>query len=227
MHLSIVAFLSVLLAHSFAALPQPENQIVILPHDSGASSAIRDSLIANKIIHQVLDDFKPSWHIDVAYPKNHEQVLLGNSIPVSAVQSRPVFTFRNLNVLSSADSKDSIFTLILTDPDAKSRAKPKMSEMCHWIITNLTASAHDPSELTSLELGELVEYLPPGPPPKTGPHRYVFVLLKGKKASGLKAPAERPHWGYGKKRHGIRDWASENDLKVVGANFFFAQNEKQ
>ena len=66
----------------------------------------------------------------------------------------------------------------------------------------------------------------PAPPPKTGRHRYVFVLLHGD-ASSLKAPKERKTWGTGKPRHGVRQWAEEAGLKVVGANFFYAQDKDQ
>lgn len=78
-------------------------------------------------------------------------------------------------------------------------------------------------------MDELKSYLPPTPPPKTGKHRYVFVLLAGSKedAGELKAPKKRKHWGYKKVRHGVRDWAEEWGLEVVGANFFFAEDEKQ
>lgn len=64
----------------------------------------------------------------------------------------------------------------------------------------------------------------PAPPPKTGKHRYVFVLLHGD-VSSLKAPKERKTWGTGKPRHGVRQWAEEAGLKVVGANFFYAKNK--
>jgi phosphatidylethanolamine-binding protein (PEBP) family uncharacterized protein len=216
--------LTALLSCSLAAPAQSEHQIVILPHDvAGKTSlAIRDILKDNEIITQVLDDFEPSFSIEVTYPDHHHQVLLGNDISVEYLQQRPVFTFRSL---SDAQPGDSIYTLILTDPDATSREKPKKSEMCHWIVTNLTTPIQD-SDIAGVTPAELEEYYAPAPPPKTGPHRYVFVLLEGTSAK-LKAPKERPHWGYGKQRHGVRDWAKENDLKVVGANFFFAQNKKQ
>ena len=73
----------------------------------------------------------------------------------------------------------------------------------------------------------LESYYPPSPPKGTGVHRYVFVLLEGDVADSekLSAPTERKHWGYGKSRHGVRDWAAEYGLEVVGANFFYAQNE--
>ncbi|KAL8891720.1 MAG: hypothetical protein Q9215_001258 [Flavoplaca cf. flavocitrina] len=154
------------------------------------------------------------------------------------------------------------YTLALTDPDAISHANPTKAEMCHWIVTDFTFgdsrvlehSVHLPidfqtmaadlqfSELGSLDVvsadnkpTELMSYYPPAPPPKTGYHRYVFVLLVpkantesvGDATTGLKKPKERPHWGYGKVGKGVRDWADDNGLTPVAANFFYAKNKKQ
>ncbi|KAL8851401.1 MAG: hypothetical protein Q9221_003672 [Calogaya cf. arnoldii] len=152
------------------------------------------------------------------------------------------------------------YTLALTDPDATSHADPTMAEMCHWIVTGFTMdesssldhTVHLPvdfqtmaadmqfSELASLDVvagskpTELMSYYPPAPPPKTGYHRYVFVLLvpeadttDARNAGGLKKPKERPHWGYGKVGKGVRDWAEDNGLTPVAANFFYARNKKQ
>ena len=188
------------------------------------SSTIRDTLLANEVIGDVLDDFEPTYFLNLDFPKHHESVLLGNDIPVSAVQKRPVYTFHSLTI-DADTSKNSTFTLVLTDPDAKSRDNPKWSEMCHWILTNLTTPIPEPASLLKVE-GELKGYKPPGPPAKTGAHRYVFVLLEGD-SSDLTGPKERQHWGYRKNRHGVRQWAKQNNLTVVGANFFFAQNKKQ
>lgn len=210
---------------------------MIIENDYTFRDAIRDTLKSSQIIGDVLDDFNPEYYIDITYPKHHESVRLGNDIPVSFVAHRPVFTFQALSTaaLPAIETNNDTFTLILTDPDAKSRDDPKWSEMCHWIVTNLSMPLIAPSqnfgvfdldESLKKQSGELEEYLPPGPPPKTGPHRYVFVLLQGD-SSSLSAPEDRQHWGYGKVRHGVRDWAHQNDLTVVGANFFYAQNEKQ
>ena len=70
---------------------------------------------------------------------------------------------------------------------------------------------------------ELVEYLPPSPLPKTGDHRYVFVLLApgGESGTGeLKKPKDELHWGYGKVGKGVSEWADENGLTVVGENTY-------
>lgn len=42
-----------------------------------------------------------------------------------------------------------------------------------------------------------------------------------------KKPKERPHWGYGTVGKGMRDWAKDNGLTPVGANFFYAENKEQ
>ena len=81
-----------------------------------------------------------------------------------------------------------------------------------------------------LKIREIVSYRPPGPPPKTGKHRYVFLVLAPTNATTeplhLKAPAERQHWGYDG-YGGVREWAVENGLTVVGGNFIYAKNKKQ
>ena len=141
--------------------------------------------------------------------------------------------------------------------------------MCHWIVTGITLKSANASnglderraytfELSSSPevrstITELVEYLPPSPPPKTGYHRYVFVLLApegDRRPPNLKKPDDRPHWGYGEVGKGVKDWAADNRLVVigklytlttsecqhldkddfdvlVGANFFYAENKKQ
>lgn len=182
----------------------------------------------------VLDDFTPSISLHISYPSSHSDVSLGNDLSPSAVQSSPAFSISAFT-LSDTPSRtlkpDTTYTLALTDPDATSRADPKMGEMCHWIATNITLDS-SMAEIKNLvftpAFDELMPYVPPSPPPKTGYHRYVFVLLApsssaeaspntvGTAGLELKKPKERPHWGYGKVGKGVRDWAEDNDLFVVG-----------
>lgn len=228
MHLShhTLIFLVGLSQHILCINASATEQQVIARPGTEIASSVHDALKSSAIIPDVLDEFEPAYSLSIAYPKSHESVRLGNDIPVASVSSRPAFEFRAVSARGGTPgSSNKTFTLILTDPDAKSRDNPKWSEMCHWIVTNLTAPVTD--DVTFARQGELVEYLPPTPPPKTGKHRYVFVLLEGHEGQALSAPKDRKHWGYGKRRHGVRDWANENDLIVVGANFFYAEDEKQ
>jgi phosphatidylethanolamine-binding protein (PEBP) family uncharacterized protein len=89
----------------------------------------------------------------------------------------------HLNFLNT----DIQLTIALTDPDAPSRQNPKWSQMCHWIATDVRLSTSSDDELLPSNshrnkhhhrsLTEIMPYKPPGPPPKTGRHRYVFVAL--------------------------------------------------
>lgn len=70
-----------------------------------------------------------------------------------------------------------------------------------------------------------MEYKAPAPPEGTGRHRYVVVVMVAKNGTTegleLTVPKERRHWGYGGERNGVREWAKDNGLKVVGKSFCF------
>lgn len=140
---------------------------------------------------------------------------LGNTLSPDDLQSPPDLVMHPTEDTGPLPSSKKMgYALVLTDPDATSRADPKLSEFCHWIAANFTGVSSQFDVMAKAT--ELIEYTPPAPPPRTGKHRYVFVLLAGPEGTKLTKPTERPHWGYGKVRHGVRDWAEENGLVVVG-----------
>jgi phosphatidylethanolamine-binding protein (PEBP) family uncharacterized protein len=114
------------------------------------------------------------------------------------------------------------YTITMTDPDAPSRDNPEWSEMCHWIATGISMTSSSSSEIlhTTKKFKEIMKYKPPGPPAKTGKHRYVFLVFvpanSTTKKLHLSKPDDRQHWGTGKERHGVRNWAEENGLVAVG-----------
>ena len=187
-------------------------------------------------IYLVLDDFEPSFSLSVYYPLKHKSVSLGNEIKPEKVSSKPVFEIYASAAGATRTLKtNSTFTLALTDPDATSRSDPVKAQMCHWVATNIIVplSQRNPVEVVPDNaasmawdniddngIEEIMPYFPPAPPPKTGYHRYVFVLLAlandEDARRDLKKPTDRPHWGYGKVGAGVREWAEDNDLTVVG-----------
>ena len=115
----------------------------------------------------------------------------------------------------------------MSDPDAPSRDNPEWSEICHWIATDVSLTNPDnededdsPPSQHAKKLTDIMPYNPPGPPPKTGKHRYVFVALAPKNGSTdrllLRKPDGRQHWGFEHEREGLRLWAEEMGLGVVG-----------
>jgi hypothetical protein len=125
------------------------------------------------------------------------------------------------------------YVIALTDPDAPSRDRPKWAEFCHWLASGTLRPAlcdpKDPGPCAPVlaDLDEVVAYKPPAPPEKTGPHRYVFLALVPSNGTTdrlhLSKPSGRKHWGYDPKAEtskdktaGVREWAEENGLAVVG-----------
>lgn len=121
------------------------------------------------------------------------------------------------------------YVIALTDPDAPSRDKPKWSEFCHWIASGTLKPAlcdpKDPGPCAPVltDLDTVMSYKAPGPPEKTGPHRYVFLAFVPSNGTTdrlhLTKPSDRKHWGYDPKKgktKGVREWAEENGLAPVG-----------
>ncbi|KAK4099502.1 PEBP-like protein, partial [Parathielavia hyrcaniae] len=191
----------------------------------------------------VIDDFTPSLGLHATWP-SEQHALLGNTLQPSKLQHKPSIALHDMQAASTAANVT--YIIALTDPDAPSRSKPKWSEFCHWLasgtLQNNPPPPCDPKDpdpcapalLTDLD--EVVSYKPPAPPAKTGPHRYVFLVFVPSNGTTdrlhLSKPAGRKHWGYdvdvGKgETKGVREWAEENGLAPVGANFIYALNKKQ
>lgn len=222
----------------------------ILPYPNFHSKTHR--LRKAAIIPDIIDskDWKPQCYVVPIYKKDkkHEKyVTLGNTIKPKKTQKKP-----DVKIYCPGKEVTTGMTVVLTDPDAPSRKDPKWSEMCHW-IAGVPASKPEVDESEGLlfeveggkkpsskydivdcELLCLRSYesmntngridKPPGPPPKTGKHRYVFLLLEGDNTN-LTIPEDRKHWGFGKEGYGVKDWAKREGLEVVGANFFYAKNK--
>ncbi|KAI2616527.1 PEBP-like protein [Hypoxylon sp. NC1633] len=222
---------------------QHTEQIVIAPPESNLFDSdvyeVRHELKKAEIFPTVIDKFLPSFLLDVEWPSG-EQAELGNTVAVDKVQDEPTITARRGGSASSSSASGNLnldlgvtYTITITDPDAPSRENPEWSEFCHYIATGVSVSSSSDSAAVVRFSGltDIMPYKPPGPPAKTGKHRYVFLLFAPANGTTdplhLSKPDDRKHWGTGKERHGVRDWAKENGLEPVAANFVYAQNEEQ
>jgi len=86
------------------------------------TGAIRDELLVNSVINNLLNDSTLTNSLPLSYPSTHESVELGNDHLVESVSSRPIFEFHALAPPENGDRNKS-FTLISTDPGTKSRQK--------------------------------------------------------------------------------------------------------
>ncbi|CUM66303.1 uncharacterized protein PRCAT00003965001 [Priceomyces carsonii] len=201
------------------------------------SQSLDESYTKHKIVPDVVDKFDTQGLLTIVY-NDKNQVSLGNTLKVAGTQERPKiqFTVNSPNQEAELEvSEKDRFSLILTDPDAPSHSDHKWSEYAHWFVTDLplkqsTSDAESLSTILDYSKGrEILPYQGPAPPPKTGKHRYVFLLYKQDPSVKFEAPPDRPNWGTGVPSSGARDYikAHGGALKLLSANFFYAQNEVQ
>ncbi|USP76915.1 Carboxypeptidase Y inhibitor [Curvularia clavata] len=224
------------------AIALPVEQKPLLLNGPKNVQHVREQLRHAEIIPTVIDDFLPSLTLSIAW--EDAKAKLGNTVKPKHLQKQPTVV---LHDDTSPDGKYASsrmsYIITLTDPDAPSRDNPKWSEMCHWIASNASVTQDTFSILplpefglsehheSTEELTDIMPYKPPGPPPKTGKHRYVFLVFAPKNGTTEplypSKPQDRKHWGTGKEGGGVREWATENGLVPVAANFIYAENEKQ
>lgn len=203
------------------------------------SQSLDESYVKHKIVPDIIDKFETQGLLTIEYNEN-DKVALGNTLKVANTQHKPTIQF-TINSPNNNDEEfeilnDDKFTLILTDPDAPSNTDNKWSEYCHWIISDLSLNptkSENPESLSTIidfsKGNELLPYVGPGPPEKTGKHRYVFLLYKQDPNTKLITPPDRPNWGTGVAGSGVRDWIKKcgGSSKLLTVNFFYAQNEVQ
>ncbi|XP_058116753.1 protein D3-like [Anopheles ziemanni] len=136
--------------------------LVLLPSQvqlatSPASEAFeRNDLVADLV------DVAPEHTIQVKYPSKVE-VSLGNELTPTQVKDRPTVCWPT--------EPDTLYTLVMADPDAPSRSNPEMRSWKHWLVGNIPGKEVDQGEV-------LADYVGSGPPQGTGLHRYVFLVYK-------------------------------------------------
>lgn len=63
-------------------------------------------------------------------------------------------------------SDNELYTIIMLDPDAPNRRKPRPGAGLHWLIVNVPGTHVDQGDT-------LATYFGAGPPENSGPHRYL------------------------------------------------------
>lgn len=138
--------------------------------------------------------------------------LSGNTLTPTQVQDVP-----HVKWSTAGDAAGQLYTLVLTDPDAPSRAEPTYREWHHWLVGNIPG--------TDVRAGEtLSAYVGSGPPYGTGLHRYVFLVYR--QPGPLKFDETRLTNTSGDGRGGFRvsKFAEKYGLGVpVAGNFYEAE----
>ncbi|KAJ3501537.1 hypothetical protein NLJ89_g9291 [Agrocybe chaxingu] len=192
------------------------------------------ALKSEHIIPDVIPEsvkFSPSVLFSITWPLNGTEVVLGDKVERNLTLEEPQIKILPLLAPEGASNKgDEIsYTLVMTDPDAPSRADPKYGQWRHWIVTGVKLPAANAAETDGVYAfkthAATTPYFPPGPPPGSGFHRYVFLLFE-EPAEGISIPSNavehkaepptRRNWNAFK-------FADAYKLKLVGANYFLTK----
>jgi hypothetical protein len=96
-------------------------------------NAVTEDLKNNGIIPDVIPvdpPFHPKALLVVTFPTNQE-ALLGNTLTKTDTADEPTVMFTPVPDVTD----EATYTLVMTDPDAPSRANPKFREWRHWVVS--------------------------------------------------------------------------------------------
>ncbi|XP_022082074.1 protein D2-like [Acanthaster planci] len=116
---------------------------------------------AGGVVPDVIDVAPPST-AEVTWPSG-VKAEMGNVVTPTQVQNQPTVTW--------PAEEGVLYTVVMTDPDAPSRANPKFREWRHWLVINVPGNEIAGGSARS-------EYIGAGPPKDTGLHRYVILIYK-------------------------------------------------
>lgn len=126
----------------------------------GGGQNVQSAMEEHGVVPDVIDT-APADEAEVTY--GHLSVNFGNELTPRQAKDIPTVRW-------NADD-ESYYLLVMTDPDAPSRANPVRREFRHWLVGNIPGDKVDEGET-------LTEYVGSGPPKGTGLHRYVFLVYK-------------------------------------------------
>lgn len=188
-----------------------------------------EKLISNEIIQDCFPKISDptslalSGTLTVEYPHPNTTVEQGNKLSPKVTQDAPKVTYK-ANTAAPLNLEKT-YTLVMTDPDAPSRSDHKWSEYCHHVETGI--KFNDPQGGLISNGHEVIKHMGPGPPKNTGDHRYIWMLFEEVEKNQTFSPInDRINWGYNTPATGIERWATENNLKLLAMNFFFAENDE-
>ncbi|KAI6179777.1 hypothetical protein M3Y98_00647100 [Aphelenchoides besseyi] len=166
---------------------------------------VSDAFAKSQIQPDIID-IPPSVLLSVKYPENELEVQLANELQVSEVKSQPIVKWET--------EPNALYTLVKVDPDALSRENPIYRSWLHWLVVNVPGN-----QLTNGKV--IASYKGAGPPPKTGLHRYVFLVFK--QSDRIEDYDVKDG---DRKKFNLRQFINKNELesKPIAGAFYQAKN---
>ncbi|KAF5353389.1 hypothetical protein D9756_008063 [Leucocoprinus leucothites] len=148
-----------------------------------STKRVKDAFNKAHIPQDIGINFNPSALLEVAFPVRDSfpvVVHAGEHVPVNSTAGPPIFTLLSLPSISShSRPKHSEFVIIAIDPDAPSPQEPIFGPVRHFLGGDFSPLKLGPFGLeTPLLVNStpaISEFLQPGPPAGSDPHRYIFL----------------------------------------------------
>ncbi|XP_049851207.1 phosphatidylethanolamine-binding protein homolog F40A3.3-like [Schistocerca gregaria] len=141
-----------------------------------------EALKKHSVIPDVIGPSEPKHLLKVSY--GGTELSPGDTLTPTFVQNSPS--------LSWPSNQDTLYTMMIIDPDAPSRSNPKNAPWLHWLVVNIKGS--------DISTGNTVAfYVGSAPPEGSGLHRYIYLVYEQSKLIEGLDPLkidQRPRWNY-------------------------------
>ncbi|KRX39958.1 OV-16 antigen [Trichinella murrelli] len=158
------------------------------------------------IVPDVLDK-APTEKLEVLFP-GKPAVNLGDTFHTLDVRHAPKVSYPG--------KEGHYYSLIMIDPDNLSRENPCQAEWIQWMVLNIPYDAISAGMMSR----HLVGYMIPGPQPRTGLHRFVFLLFEHHMRK-LNQPSIKS-----RAKFKVREFMAKHKLSdPVAGNYFLSQHD--
>ena len=171
-----------------------------------------DEIIPDVIDDEPLELLTMEYKIDDEINKLNE---MATTLTPTQVQNMPY------NLKFNRCDPNKLYTIILTDPDARDRIKHEFREWVHFVKINVNGNDLDNS-------GDIIiEYVGSGPPQSSGLHRYVWLVYEQSQGKididkcGQKKLAAAGTNGKGRPKWKAREFIKNNKLGPLVAGTFY------
>eukprot|EP01083_Nonionella_stella_P129802 393874_1 len=182
-----------------------------------ATSFTSDGIVPDVVDDEPLDLLTLEYRVE-ATNKVFKVKRMGQTLTPMQVQDAPY------NVRFKSVDKRKLYTIILTDPDARDRAKHEFREWVHFVKINVSGA-----DLTTTG-DTIVKYVGSGPPQGTGMHRYCWLVYEQCNGRidvdkcGQKQLKSGGGNGEGRRSWKARKFVSDNSLgSLVAGTYYYAE----
>ncbi|THU92230.1 PEBP-like protein [Dendrothele bispora CBS 962.96] len=182
---------------------------------------VKEDFEKSGLVPDVVETFEPKAVLDVAFSGEESPVYVveGGNLTVNQTALMPTFwlTYNDPSLLNQT------FIVTMVDPDAPTPQNRSLAQVRHLVLADvrINGSGSEGVALLTNSTPALSEYIPPGPPAGSDPHRYTF-LLWNQPPTFDRASASASFDPAAPVGFNVSQFASQNGLgQPVAGTFFF------